>query len=268
MQTQRGRLRREPPGAARTGGPDAVSRYVAWFHDLDAWTEYWDIFHPESRGRYYFGDGGDEEGLLSAFMPRHSWPAPFVAWVAVALRTAPRPSFGEAIRVPAVAHAVTEVDRLVAGLFAGHFGDPADEETRHHYLEAMHRFATDTLPAATQRLALVPAGDQRRRTAGRHTLDGDVMWFAWALHLEAAHILAPSGDTSGARRRALMMAAVATGCAANFAWRGHRRTRPEYRADDGTAQRLRTLGLLWADDFEAARAEVHGLYRIREWGHD
>jgi hypothetical protein len=65
-----------------------------------------------------------------------------------------------------------------------------------------------------------------------------------------------------------MMAAVATGCAANFAWRGHRRTRPEYRPDDDTARRLRTLGLSWADDFEAARAEVHALYRIREWGHD
>jgi hypothetical protein len=188
--------------------------------------------------------------------------------VAVALRSAPRSSFAEAVRVPAVAHAVIEVDKLVSRLFAGHFGDPAAGETRHHYLEAMHRFATDTLPAATRRYALVPEGDHRRRTAARHTLDGDVMWFAWALHLEATQILASPGDSAAGRRRALMMAAVATGCAANFAWRGHRRTRPEYRADDDTARRLRTLGLRWADDFEAARAEVHALYRIREWGHD
>ena len=76
--------------------------------------------------------------------------------------------------------------------FAQHFGDPADGEIRYHYLEAMHRFATDTLPPAPQRHALVPEGDHRRRTAGRHTLDGDVMWFAWALHLEATHILAPA----------------------------------------------------------------------------
>jgi hypothetical protein len=89
------------------------------------------------------------------------------------------------------------------------------------------------------------------------------MWFAWALHLEAVHVLAPARDSLSE----LMMAAVATGCAANFAWRGHRRTRPEYRADADTAQRLRELGLKWADDFEAARAEVHALYRIREWGH-
>jgi hypothetical protein len=268
MQIQRGRLWHGSTGAARMAGPDQEARYAAWFHDLDAWTEYWDIFHPESRGRYYFGDGEDEEGLLSAFMPRHSWPAPFAAWVAVALRSAPRSSFAAAVRVPAVSDAIVEVDELVSRLFAGHFGDPADGETCYHYLEAMHRFATDTLPPAPQRYALVPEGDYRRRTAGRHTLDGDVMWFAWALHLEAAHLLAPSGDSAAGSRRALMMAAVATGCAANFAWRGHRRTRAEYRADDDTARRLRTLGLLWADDFEAARAEVHALYRIREWGHD
>jgi hypothetical protein len=245
-----------------------VSRYAAWFHDLDAWTEYWDIFHPESKGRYYFGDGHDESGLLREFMPGRSWPAPFTAWVAVALGSAPPSAFGQAVRVPAVAKAVAEVDLLVGRLFAQHFGDPADTGTRDHYLQAMHLFATDALPAATRRHALVPDGDHRKRTAGRHTLDSDVMWFAWALHLEATHLLAPPSDAAAASRRTLMMAAVATGCAANFAWRGHRRTRPGYRADDSTAAQLRTLGLGWADDFESARAEVHVLYRIREWGHD
>jgi hypothetical protein len=262
------RLRREFAGAAGLADPDPAARYAAWFHELDAWTEYWDIFHPESKGRYYFGNGADEPGLLTAFMPRYRWPAPFTAWTAVALQTAPRSVFEQAVRAPAVAYAVTEVEKLISQLFARHFGDPADGETRGHYLEAMHRFATDTLPPATQRHALVPEGDHRQRTAGRHTLDGDVMWFAWALHLEATRILAPAGDSAAGQRRALMMAAVATGCAANFAWRGHRRTRPEYRADDDTTQRLRTFGHLWADDFEAARAEVHALYRIREWGHD
>lgn len=259
---------RQPGRGAVGTDQDSGSRYAAWFHDLDAWTEYWDIFHPESKGRYYFGDGHDEPGLLSTFMPRHSWPAPFAAWVAVALGSAPRSSFAEAVRVPAVSDAVVEVDALIGRLFAQHFGDPADAGTRLHYLDAMHLFAIDALPAATRRHALVADGDHRKRTAGRHTLDGDVMWFAWALHLEATHLLAPAGDGTAASRRALMLAAVATGCPANFAWRGHRRTRPGYRADDDTAHQLRTLGLGWADDFEAARAEVHALYRIREWCHD
>jgi hypothetical protein len=258
----RGSLRAEMPGASTR-----AARYAAWFHDLDAWTEYWDLFHPESCGRYFFGDGGSEAGLLTTFMPRETWPAPFVAWVAVASKTAQPAAFAEAVRVPDVRDAVVEVDALMAQLFAHHFGDAAEPHVRDAYLEAMHRFATDTLPPAPERLARVPDGDYRRRTAGRHTLDGDVMWFAWALHLQASQLLA-AGDNTADRRRALMMAAVATGCSANFAWRGHRRTRPEYAADESTAARLRSLGIQWATDFESARAEVHALYRLREWGHD
>ncbi|HEY6176492.1 MAG TPA: hypothetical protein VIX73_18680, partial [Kofleriaceae bacterium] len=59
---------------------------------------------------------------------------------------------------------------------------------------------------------------------------------------------------------------VATGCPANFAWRGHRRTRAEYRGDAATHRLLRSRGLAWVGDLDAAAAEVHTLYRIREWG--
>jgi hypothetical protein len=254
-------------GATAVVDGDWVARYVGWFHDLDAWTEYWDIYHPESAGRFFFGDGAGEPGLLTAFMPATSWPAPFTAWIAVASKAAPAAQFAEAVRVPQVAQAILEVDELVGELFGRYYGDAADLEVQGHYLEAMHRFATDTLPPAPERYALVPEGDYRQRTAGRHTLDGDIMWFAWALHLEAGQLLDP--DTAqNARRRALMMAAVATGCAANFAWRGHRRTRPGYQPDERTAYALRSLGLRWAQDFPAACAEVHALYRVREWGHD
>ena len=91
-----------------------------------------------------------------------------------------------------------------------------------------------------------------------------MMWFVWALQLEAAEVVA---DRSDAPTRALLLAGVATGCAANFAWRGHRRTRAEYRADASTAALLRERGQRWALDFDAAAAEVHELFRIREWGH-
>jgi hypothetical protein len=257
-------------GVAAQSGPcltldDCLgARYAAWFHELDAWTEYWDLFHPETRGRFYFGDGASEAGLLSMFLPRYRRPAPFLAWVEVAAGTAPAQAFVDAIRVPEVASAISEVDALLARLFDGHFGDAASPAVREDYLDAIHRFATDTLPAAPEREALVADGDYRKRTAGRHTLDGDLMWFAWALLVEGANLLAD--DATGMARRALMMAGVATGCAANFAWRGHRRTRPEYHSDHATAARLRELGLRWADDFDSGRDEIKALYRIREFG--
>jgi hypothetical protein len=161
---------------------------------------------------------------------------------------------------------VAEVDDLLARLFAKHFGDAGNPEVREDYLEAVFRFATDSLPPAPERDARISEGDPRKPTAGRHTLDGDIMWFAWALHTEAADLVA--GNAGADARRTLFLAGVATGCAANFAWRGHRRTRPEYKKDLATTRLLRARGLGWACDFSAAAEEVYALYRIREWGHD
>jgi hypothetical protein len=253
------------PRAVRRPPTSAEARYVAWFHELDAWTEYWDIYHPETRGRFYFGDERGEPGLLTQLLPRERRPPAFVAWTRMALGSTPASSFGDAIRAPAVAAAVAEVDDLLARLFAKHFGDVADPDVREDYLEGIFRFATDTLPPATERDALVAADDPRKRTAGRHTLDGDIMWFAWALHIEAAQLL---GGMTGEHRRALLLAGVATGSAANFVWHGHRRTREEYRRDEATMELLRRRGWQWASHFPAAAAEVHALFRIREWGHE
>jgi hypothetical protein len=246
---------------------------MAFFHELDAWTEYWDIYHPETRGRYYFGEGS-EPGLLSRLVPRVTTPEIFTAWKKRALGSDSDGEFERCAADDDVAAAVSEYDRLVAGIFERHFGDAGDERCRRAYLTAVHRFATDTLPPATERLARVPPGDRRWRTAGRHTIDADMMWFVWALQLEAAEAAAAAAASAAASAaaagtgalRALLLSGVATGCAANFAWRGHRRTRPEYRADPATEELLLERGLRWATDFKVAAAEVHQLYRIREWG--
>jgi hypothetical protein len=258
----------------RAGTSAADVTAMAFFHELDAWTEYWDIYHPETRGRYYFGES-DESGLLSLLVPRVTTPAIFAAWKNRALGIDIEQEFEKCAVGADVAAAVSEYDGLVAGIFERHFGDAGDDCSRRAYLRAVHRFSTDTLPPATERLARVPPGDRRWRTAGRHTIDADMMWFVWALQLEAAEAAAGAPSAAAGVRssasnagglRALLLSGVATGCSANFAWRGHRRTRPEYRADSATEALLLERGLHWATDFSAAAAEVHQLYRIREWG--
>jgi hypothetical protein len=248
----------------KTQGSSDEQRYAAWFHELDAWTEYWDIYHPETRGRFYFGDRKGEPGLLATFLPRERRPAAFTAWTQMALAVGQSEAFVETIRSPDVSAAVMDVDALVARLFSKHFGDPSDRSVQADYLEAMFRCATDSLPPATERDGRIADHDWRKSTAGRHAIDNDLMWFAWALHLEATRAIA--GRTEEARR-ALQLAGIATGCAADFAWRGHRRTRPEYRRSDGTALLLRERGMRWALDFDEGAREVHALFRIREWGH-
>jgi hypothetical protein len=245
---------------------DAESRYVAWFHELDAWTEYWDVYHPESKGRYYFGDGNSERGLLTKLLPNHVRPAVFTAWTHMAMNDASGDVFLRELSVDGVAEAVREIDDFVGTLFEKHFGDASKTGVRQDYLEGMFRFATDTLPPAAERDARIDPSDPRKATAGRHTMDNDVMWFAWAFELEAAQALhrTPLSEP----RHALLMAGVAVGCSANFTWRGHRRTREEYRADSTTHALLLERGNVWATDFQAAAREVHALYRIREWGHE
>jgi hypothetical protein len=255
---------------AETGGTEADRRYVGWFHELDAWTEYWDIYHPETRGRFYFGDGAQERGLLSQLLPRGGrCPPPFQAWKRLALYPDTpgidrRLVFIQTLRDQAVASAVAEIDDLVAALFSRHFGDPGVPAIRGDYLEGVFRFATDTLPPAPERAARMTSADPRRHTAGRHTLDGDIMWFAWALAVQAADVLDRRGERTALH--AVMLAGIAVGCAANFAWRGNRQTRSEYRPDACTAELLRRRGIAWASDKGLATAEVHALFRIREWG--
>lgn len=245
--------------------PEKLRRYVAWFHELDAWTEYWDIYHPESRGHFYFGDNDKEPGLLTLFLPRERRPAPFVAWTRMALsrEASAANEFIQAVRLPDVASAVMEVDELMTRLFAKHFGDAADKSVAADYLRAMFLFATNALPPALERDARISVHDPRKSTAGHHTLQGDIMWFAWSLHTEAAH--AVTGRDHQHARRALFLAGVATGCPADFALHGHRYTRPEYLSRDDLAGYLHERGMKWADDFGAAAEEVHALFRIREW---
>jgi hypothetical protein len=63
-----------------------------------------------------------------------------------------------------------------------------------------------------------------------------------------------------------MLAGIAVGCSADYVWRGHRQSRPEYSRDFQTAYLLWNMGVDWASSFDAAAREVHALFRIREWG--
>ncbi len=255
-----------PAEALNLQGSNKEHRYAAWLHELDAWTEYWDVYHPETEGHFYFGNGSSEEGLLTTILPRERRPPVFSAWTRMALAEGSAEVFQAEVRAPKVSSAVMEVDALVSRIFRKYFGEATDQRVHADYLEAVFRCATDSLPPATERDARIAADDWRKPTAGRHMIDNDLMWFAWAFHLEASNLVA--GQDGDQARRTLQLAGVATGVAANFAWRGHRTTRPEYRRDDTTIALLRKRGMQWALDFDQCAAEVHALFRIREWGHE
>ena len=123
---------------------EKYKRYVGWFHELDAWTEYWDIYHPETKGRFYFGDDKNEKGLLSLFLPRQHRPLVFDAWVKMALHT-DNSAFVKELSDSEIANAIMEVDGLLDRLFLKHFGDATDSAIQEDYLNAMFLFASNSL---------------------------------------------------------------------------------------------------------------------------
>ena len=97
----------------------AIAVLAEFFWELDSWTEYWDIYRPETHGRYYFGDG-EHPGYLSAFLPtpkRLRNPV-FDSWKTMALCSdgdadaALLERFESEARRPHVVEAVLAVDEL------------------------------------------------------------------------------------------------------------------------------------------------------------
>jgi hypothetical protein len=252
-----------------------VERYAAFFFELDAWSEYWDLYHPETRGRYYFGDGSDP-GYLNTFLPspRQARSPVFDAWKAQAIATRD-PVAGPAMRAEfeaavgarqEVAGAVIEVDALVRRLVQQHFGTGNGSLDREVYFDAMERFARNLLPESPCRYARVPEHDYRKPTSRHHTMEGDIMWFAWATQLDVAQLVAPASGAALALRT-LLMAGVALGCSMDYAFSGRCRTRREYQLADASAWlRIWQTASECATDFEAAAREVRELFLIRAFG--
>jgi hypothetical protein len=243
--------------------------YARFFFELDAWSEYWDLYHPETKGLYHFGDGASP-GYLSAFLPDPDGSrAPiFDAWKAYALASrdeggaaGPRAAFEREAR--GAAEAVLAVDALVRGLVGEHFGE-GPELDGDAYLDAIERFALDELPECPERHDLLPDDDSRKPYAGQHRMAGDVMWFAWAVHLECVRVV----DRADALR-ALLMAGVALGTSMDYAFTGRCRTRSEYESADAAAwARIWERARECASDFDRAAAEVRDLFFIRAYGDD
>src|SRR5262249_45571250 len=115
------------------------------------------------------------------------------------------------------------------------------------------------------RQARVPETDGRKGSSRSHTMDGDIMWFCWATHLECTALVLGREDPRRAQR-AILAAGGALGISMDYAFRGRRRTRKEYSAGEATAELIRARALDWSRDFDMAMAEVRDLFRIREWG--
>jgi hypothetical protein len=239
--------------------PTDLSKYAAFFVDLDSYTEYWDIYRPELNGKYMKDVAVIFGGALRA-------------WFTYAMKenTPEGPSSLAALKAsianPAATTALQSLDGLLLQLLLAHFpsavGPALDADS---YLAAVETFARDVLPPDPDRLSRTPPDDDRYAYAGRHRMDGASLWFSWAGVLDCAAML--EGDGGGMQpHRALQIGAAAFGSAMDFTFRGQSaprgKTRPEYNPDEATAALLRAQVKTWVADGEVARAQARDLYRV------
>jgi hypothetical protein len=134
------------------------------------------------------------------------------------------------------------------------------------YLDAMERFGKNTLPPCPERFNRIPGDDPRKSSSLHHTIEGHVMWFGWAVHLECAQLAAPA-DPDTAAIGQLLMAGAALGCSFDFAYRGRCRTRKEFTpAGPGSWKHIWLRAKECALDFSCGSRELRELFRVREYG--
>jgi hypothetical protein len=235
----------------------------AFFVDLDAYTQYFDVYDlvPDAR---YMGMYGVLGGVIAAWNRVAETVDP--AAHAAALQT-----LRARVQEPQSAQALQGLDAMMVALVRQHFpsGSGVDADG---YLDVVEAFGRDVLPPDPDRLARVLAldpDDPRKDMAERHRMDGASMWFTWAAVVDCASLLSESDPSlaPGQEARTLMLAGCAAGSAFDFVFRAkpgdpRGRTRPEYTPDLATLSLLRSSARAWAADLDEARSNARDLHRI------
>ncbi len=242
-------------------------RYASYFRDLDAVTEYFDVYgRPQADYLMplvmkYFGRD-DVPGRRKAL---NIWKSYAVIPDDDPTRAVEKQALEQELAQPDVASAVKSVDTALLNLARTHwsFAGVFDREVM---LEALLRFGADRLPEDNDRLTRIrnlndPA-DFRLSYALYHRMDSLVMWMNWMGHVECAAILFGATHSDHALRTVLM-SALCLGYSADCVFRSRGHTRPEYYQPDGE-DRMWRKSVLIANDFDKARAEAHALARLRE----
>jgi hypothetical protein len=242
-------------------------RYAAYFRDLDAVTEYFDVYgRPPADNlmpfvfKYYGGD--DVPGRRKAL---NIWRSYAVIPDDDPAKAIEKQALEQELAQPDVASAVKTVDAALLGNARTHWS-VAGSVDRDVMFDAFLRFGADRLPEDNDRLTRIQnlndPTDPRLNTALLHRMDGQIMWMNWMGHVECAVTLFGIQDPDHGLRTA-WLSALCLGYSADCVFRSRGQTRPEYYQPDGE-DRMWRKSVLIANDFDKARAEAYALARLRE----
>ena len=250
-------------GAGFNPPMDGVSS--AFFVELDANTQFWDVYDLMSSPRYMQLVGVANPAVVA-------WQRLAVATTAQARQQAEQ-ALMSVLTDSSVVAAIDDLDHLMVSLVSKHFPTADGGIDADAYLSVVEAFARDVLPDDEDRLSRITdkdPDDPRARYALRHTMDGPFMWFIWAAVVDVATMLDESRGTQDRRSaNTAILAGSAAGSALDYAFRGRPedprgKTRPEYHADEATLHDLRASARLWAADLDKARTNARDLARIAQ----
>lgn len=233
--------------------------YADFFRDLDAHTEYWREYMPDSNGRWmksavnvmgtmdlwgeyaqfsYLEDGDDYFEDLVEYVSNNS-------------------QLKDDIRV---------VDELLVGLARKHFSIDGVFDG-FAFIDAFEHFGLGSLPQDPNRDEIHIVGNHPEGEAIEHRMDSTSMWFFWAMQVELSFLIATDTDEDH-EIRTHYIAALCTGAPMDFVFRNdsareeqNRKTKPSYTATEGTRKRIRSKSKRIRNDWSKAIKELHTLFQ-------
>lgn len=231
------------------------SAYADFFRDLDSYTEYWKLYRPETQGKYM-------TPVSTIVFPKILAPWREFAQASPSELQAKKDALLAALEPVAVRDAVLLLDQLLMDLVKQHFLFNGGAVDILALLDAHISFGGDLLPLDPERDAKVPVGDPKKPFAKFHRMDGAIMWFNWAAHLESSVLIRGEADAAHPIRTALM-ASICGGCSMDFTFRDDRlATRAEYKRDEASKKAILARAKLVAANWSAASNECHELWGI------
>ena len=236
--------------------------YFDFFVDLDAHTEYYNVYDANPDGKYM--------NAIIQYM-KFIWQD----WMEYATLEAEQEGKDALNRLKQELLNNTTKDNLILTntlmkmLIEKHFGDTTGKIDIEAYFDAVEKFALDILPEDIDRFnRITDPNDFRKVHSKYHRMDGEQLWFIWAGQNEWSSFIDNNVNEFGEIRR-LQLAGAIYGVCLDYTFRDDRSanakkipTAKGYKKDERTLNLLRKRAVNWYNDFSLAVKECHELIQI------
>lgn len=237
-------------------------KYFDFFIDLDAHTEYYDVYNVSLDGKY-----------MNAIVQYMKYIGK--DWMVYATLENEQEGKDALNRLKQELLNNTTKDNLILTnglmktLIEKHFADNTGKVDIESYFDAVERFALDIYPEDIDRFnRITDPNDSRKVHSKYHRMDGEQLWFIWAGQNEWSSFIDNNTSEFGDTRN-LQLAGAVFGVCLDYTFRDDRSPKAKkvpaaknYKKDERTLSLLRKRAVGWYNDFNSAIKEIHEIIQI------